>query len=329
MVMTVRIHEYGGPEVLRYEDVPIGSPGPGEVLVRHRAIGLNFADIHTREGRYPVVSLPHAIGGEGCGVIEEIGDNVDHVKLGDRVAYSTGGHALQRGTYTEARVLSADRMIVLPDAIGDETAAAMVTKGLTAQYLLKDVYPVGPDDTVLIHAAAGGVGLILSQWARHLGARVIGVAGTEEKAALAADHGCHHTIISGAEDIAARVRELTDGEGVPVVYDAVGRDTFDASLHSLRPRGMLVSYGTASGPVPPLDIFELNRLGSLYVTSAAFYWHMRTREEVLERAADLFEVVLTGAVKILVNQRYKLVDVAQAHRDMESRASSGMSVLIP
>ena len=223
MVMTVRIHEYGGPEVLRYEDVPIGSPGPGEVLVRHRAIGLNCADIHTREGRYPVDSLPHAIGGEGCGVIEEIGDNVDHVKLGDRVAYSTGGHALPRGTYTESRVLSADRMIVLPDAIGDETAAAMVSKGLTA--------------------------------------RVIGVAGTEEKAPLAADHGCHHTIISGAEDIAARVRELTEGEGVPVVYDAVGRDTFDASLHSLRPRGMLVSYGTASGPVPPPRHFRAEPAG--------------------------------------------------------------------
>ncbi len=329
MVMTVRIHEYGGPEILRYEDVPIGAPGPGEVLVRHRAIGLNFADIHTREGRYPVDSLPHAIGGEACGVIEEIGAGVDHVRIGDRVAYSTGGHALPRGTYTEARVLSADRMIVLPDAIGDETAAAMLTKGLTAQYLLKDVYKVGPDDTVLIHAAAGGVGLILSQWACHLGARVIGVVGTDAKAVLAADHGCHHTLISGRDDIAARVRDLTDGEGVPVVYDAVGRDTFDASLHSLRPRGMLVSYGTASGPVPPFDIFELNRLGSLYVTSAAFYWHMRTREEVLHRAADLFEMVLSGAVKIVINQRYALADVAQAHRDMESRATTGMSVLIP
>jgi NADPH2:quinone reductase len=232
MVMTVRIHEYGGPEVLRYEDVPIGSPGPGEVLVRHRAIGLNFADIHTREGRYPVDSLPHAIGGEACGVIDEVGEGVDYVKIGDRVAYSTGGHALPRGTYTEARVLSADRLIVLPDEIGDETAAAMVTKGLTAQYLLKDVYPVKRGDTVLIHAAAGGVGLILSQWAHHLGARVIGVVSTEEKAALASQHGCHHTIISNKEDIVARVRELTDGEGVPVVYDAVGKDTFDASLHA-------------------------------------------------------------------------------------------------
>jgi NADPH2:quinone reductase len=329
MVMTVRIHEYGGPEVLRYEDVPIGSPGPGEVLVRHRAIGLNFADIHTREGRYPVDSLPHAIGGEACGVIDEVGEGVDYVKIGDRVAYSTGGHALPRGTYTEARVLSADRLIVLPDEIGDETAAAMVTKGLTAQYLLKDVYPVKRGDTVLIHAAAGGVGLILSQWAHHLGARVIGVVSTEEKAALASQHGCHHTIISNKEDIVARVRELTDGEGVPVVYDAVGKDTFDASLHSLRPHGMLVSYGTASGPVPPLDIFELNKLGSLYVTSAAFYWHMRTREELLLRAADLIDVVLSGAVKIIVNQRYALADVAQAHRDIESRATTGMSVLIP
>ena len=329
MVMTVRIHEYGGPEVLRYEDVPIGAPGPGEVFVRHRAIGLNFADIHTRSGRYPVDSLPHAIGGEACGVIEAIGAGVDHVKLGDRVAYSTGGHALPRGTYTEARVLDADRMIALPDEISDEIAAAMVTKGLTAQYLLKDVYKIGPDDTVLIHAAAGGVGLILSQWARHLGAQVIGVVSTKEKAALAANHGCHHTILGGAEDIVERVRDLTDGEGVPVVYDAVGRDTFEVSLYSLRPRGMLVSYGTASGPIPPLDLFRLNQMGSLYVTSAAFYWHMRTREELLARAADLFDVVLGGAVKIVVNQRYALADVAQAHRDMESRATTGMSVLIP
>lgn len=329
MVMTVRIHEYGGAEVLRYEDVPIGSPGPGEVLVRHRAIGLNFADIHTREGRYPLDSLPHAIGGEACGVIEAVGEGVDYLQIGDRVAYSTGGHALPRGTYTEARVLNADRMIVLPDEISDEIAAAMITKGLTAQYLLKSVYPVGKDDTVLIHAAAGGVGLILSQWAKYLGARTIGVTSTAEKAALAADHGCEHTVLSAEEDIVACVRDLTEGEGVSVVYDAVGKDTFDASLHSLRPRGMLVSYGTASGPVPPLDIFKLNELGSLYVTSAAFFWHMRTRDEVLSRAADLFDVVLSGAVKIVVNQRYALADAAQAHRDMESRATTGMSVLIP
>ncbi|MBT5458971.1 MAG: quinone oxidoreductase [Rhodospirillaceae bacterium] len=329
MVMTVRIHEYGGPEVLRYEDVPIGSPGEGEVLVRHRAIGLNFADLHTRSGRYPLPSLPHAIGGEACGVVEEVGPGVDYLNVGDRVAYSTGGHALPRGTYTEARVLAADRMIVLPDEIGDESAAAMVTKGLTAQYLLKDVYKVGPDDTVLIHAAAGGVGLILSQWARYLGARIIGVVSTEAKADLARQHGCHETILSGAEDIAARVRELTGGEGVPVVYDAVGKDTFEASLHALRPRGMLVSYGTASGPIPPFDIFRLNEMGSLYLTSAAFYWHVRTREDVLSRSADLMDVILKGAVKIVVNQRYALADAALAHRDMESRATSGMSVLIP
>lgn len=327
--MTVRIHEYGGPEVLRYEDVPIGAPGEGEILVRHRAIGLNFADLHTRSGRYPLPSLPHAIGGEACGVIEEVGAGVDYLKIGDRVAYSTGGHALPRGTYAEARILAADRMIVLPDEIDDETAAAMVTKGLTAQYLLKDVYKVGPDDTVLVHAAAGGVGLILCQWARYLGARVIGVVSTEAKADLARQHGCHETILSGSEDIAARVRELTNGAGVPVVYDAVGKDTFEASLHSLRPRGMLVSYGTASGPIPPFDIFRLNEMGSLYLTSAAFYWHVRTRDDVLSRSADLMDVILKGAVKIVVNQRYALADVAQAHRDMESRATSGMSVLIP
>ncbi len=328
MVMTVRIHEYGGPDVLRYEDVPIGAPGEGEVLVRHRAIGLNFADIHTRAGRYPLPSLPHAIGGEACGVVEQLGAGVDYLKEGDRVAYSTGGHALPRGTYTEARVLAADRMIVLPDDIDDETAAAMVTKGLTAQYLLKDVYKVGPDDTVLVHAAAGGVGLILSQWAHHLGATVLGVVSTHEKAQLAKDHGCEHVIMSH-EDIAARARELTVGEGVPVVYDAVGKDTFEASLHALRPRGMLVSYGTASGPIPPFDLFRLNEMGSLYVTSAAFYWHIRTRQDVLERSADLMDAVRKDAVKIVINQRYALADVAQAHRDMESRATTGMSVLIP
>lgn len=329
MAKTVRIHAYGGPEVLRIEDVPLAEPGPGEVLLRQRAIGVNFADIHSREGRYPLPHLPHAIGGEAMGVVEAIGPGVTEFKIGDRAAYSTGGHALPRGAYTEARVLPAEHLVLLPDGIDDVTAAAMITKGLTAQYLLRDVFPVRAGQTILVHAAAGGVGTILSQWAKHLGATVIGVVSTEEKAALARAHGCAEVILSGQEDIAARARELTDGEGVPVVFDAVGKDTFEASLHALRPRGMLVSYGTASGPIPPFDLFRLNQMGSLYVTSAAFYWHMRTRAEMLGRAAELIEVVLSGAVKIAVNQRYALDEAADAHRAMESRATSGMSVLIP
>lgn len=329
MVKTVRIHAYGGPEVLRIEDVPLAEPGPGEVLLRQRAIGVNFADIHSREGRYPLPHLPHAIGGEAMGVVEAVGPGVTEFRISDRAAYSTGGHALPRGAYTEARVMSAEHLVPLPDGIDDMTAAAMITKGLTAQYLLRDVFPVQAGQTILVHAAAGGVGTILSQWAAHLGATVIGVVSTAEKAALARAHGCAEVILSGQEDIADRTRALTGGEGVPVVFDAVGKETFEASLHALRPRGMLVSYGTASGPIPPFDLFRLNRMGSLYVTSAAFYWHMRSRAEMLGRAAELIEVVLSGAVKIAVNQRYALNEVADAHRAMESRATSGMSVLIP
>ena len=333
MTKTIRIHQYGGPEVLRYEDVEIGIPGPGEALVRHHAIGVNFADIHTRAGRYPLPSLPGSLGGEGMGVIEALGEGVgeglDGLSIGDRVTYSSGGHALPRGSYAEARVMSVEPLVRLPDTIDDETAAAMITKGLTAQYLLRDTFTVGPGDTILVHAAAGGVGLILCQWARHIGATVIGVVSTEAKAQLAAEHGCAETIIAGREDIAARVRALTDGEGVAAVYDSVGRDTFRASLESLRPRGTLVSFGSASGPVPPFDLFELNALGSLYVTSAAFHWHMRTRAEMLARAAELIEVVTSGVVRIVINQRYALADAAQAHRDMESRATTGMSILIP
>lgn len=328
-VKQVRVHEYGGPEVLRFDDVPLEGPGHGEVLIRHRAIGVNYADIHTRNGRYPLPSLPHVIGGEGVGVVEELGNGVDHLRIGDRVAYSSGGHALPRGSYAEARVLSADRLILMPDEIEDETAAAMITKGLTAHYLLHDVFRVQPGQTILMHAAAGGVGVIMCQWARYLGARVIGVVSSEAKAEIALDHGCHHALVGDIDTIPARVRALTAGEGVPVVFDSVGQDTFEASLHSLRTRGTLVSFGTASGPIPPLDIFRLNEMGSLYVTSAAFHWHLRNREEVLARAADLIDVVLRGAVRIPVNQRYPLADAAQAHRDMESRATTGMSVLIP
>lgn len=326
---AIRVHEYGGPDALQFDEISLDPPGQGEVLIRHLAIGVNYADIHTRNGRYPLPSRPHVIGGEGVGVVEALGAGVDHLQIGDRVAYSSGGHALPRGSYAEARVLSADRLILMPDEIDDETAAAMITKGLTVHYLLHDVFHVGPGHTILVHAAAGGVGVIMSQWARHLGARIIGVVSSEEKAEIALAHGCHHALVGDIETIPARVRALTAGEGVPVVFDSVGQDTFEASLHSLRPRGTLVSFGTASGPIPPLDIFRLNEMGSLYVTSAAFHWHLRNREEVLARAADLIDVVLRGVVRIPVNQRYALSDAAQAHRDMETRATTGMSVLIP
>ncbi|MFT5487531.1 MAG: NADPH2:quinone reductase [Alphaproteobacteria bacterium] len=326
---AIRVHAYGGPEVLQFDEIALQEPGHGEVLIRHKAIGVNYADIHTRNGRYPLPVLPHVIGGEGVGIVEKLGPGVDHLKIGDRVAYSSGGHALPRGSYAQERVLSADRLILMPDEIGDETAAAMITKGLTAHYLLHDVFRVGPGQTILVHAAAGGVGTIMCQWARYLGARVIGVVSSDAKAEIALAHGCHHALVGDIDSLPSRVRALTGGQGVPVVFDSVGQDTFEASLHSLRPRGTLVSFGTASGPIPPFDIFRLNEMGSLYVTSAAFHWNLRNREEVLARAADLIDVVLRGEVHIAVNQRYPLADAAQAHRDMESRATTGMSVLIP
>lgn len=329
MVKAIRVHEYGGPDKLRYEDIEIGEPGPGQAYVRHTAIGLNFADTHNREGRYPLPSLPHVLGGEAAGVVEKIGPGVTEVKVGDRVAYAAGGPAFPPGSYAEARLFDAGRLVLLPDEIDDVTAAGMIVKGLTAQYLLKSVYPVRPGDTIVVHAAAGGVGTVLTQWAAHLGARVIGVVSSEEKARVARANGCHHALVSSLEDVAARVRQLTAGEGVPVVFDGVGKDTFQTSLACLRPQGLLVSYGTASGKVPPFDIFDLNRMGSLGVTSAAFAWFMRSRAELLSRASDLLDVVLRGAVSIQVNQTFRLADAAEAHRALESRRTHGASVLIP
>lgn len=329
MVKAVRIHEYGGPDKLRYEDVEVGAPGPGQAYVRHTAIGLNFADTHNREGRYPLPSLPHVLGGEAAGVVEAVGPGVTDVKVGDRVAYAAGGPAFPPGSYSEARLFDASRLVLLPKEIDDVTAAGMIVKGLTAQYLLKSVYAVGPGDTILVHAAAGGVGTVLTQWANHLGARVIGVVSSAEKAKTALANGCHHAVISTEEDVAARVRQLTAGDGVPVVFDGVGAATFHSSLASLRPQGLLVSYGTASGKVPPFDLFDLNRMGSLSVTSAAFAWFMRSRAELLMRAADLLDVVLRGAVRIQVNQTFRLADAADAHRALEGRGTQGASVLIP
>ena len=273
--------------------------------------------------------MPHTLGGEAAGVIEAVGPEAGAWKVGDRVGYAAGGPDFQPGAYAEARTFPADRLIPLPDAIDDVTAAAILTKGLTAQYLLKSSYPVKRGETILLHAAAGGVGTLLAQWARHLGCRVIGVVGSREKAAVARENGSDDVIVSAEEDVAARVRALTRGVGVPVVYDSVGRDTFETSLRCLAPHGMLVSFGTSSGRAPPFEIFQLNRLGSLYVTSPGFAWFVRTREELLDRAADLFSVVLSGAVRVQPPKRYALADAATAHRDLEARRTSGASVLIP
>ena len=329
MVKAVRIHEYGGPEQLRYEDVEVGEPGAGEAYIRHTAIGLNFADTHNREGRYKLPSLPHVLGGEGAGVVEAVGPGVTDVKVGDRVAYAAGGPAFPPGSYSEARLFDASRLVILPDEIDDMTAAGMIVKGLTAQYLLRSVYPVGPGDTIVVHAAAGGVGGILCQWANHLGARVIGVTSSPQKAEAVLANGAQHVLVSTTDDVPRRVRQLTGGEGVPVVFDSVGKATFDASLASLRARGLMVSFGTASGPVPPLEMFTLNVMGSLSITSAAFAWFVRSRAELLSRASDLLDVVLRGVVKIHVNQTYALSDAAEAHRALESRSTQGASVLIP
>jgi NADPH2:quinone reductase len=323
-INAVRVHKHGGPEELRYEAIEVGEPGPGEARVRHTAIGLNFTDIHHRTGRYPL-PLPHVIGMEAAGVVEAVGDDVTGVKAGDRVAYASD----RPGAYSQATVMPAWRLLKLPDAIDDQTAAALVLKGLTAQYLIRGVYAVKAGETILIHAAAGGVGLIMCQWARHLGARVIGTVSTEEKAELARRNGCEHPILYTKDDVVARVRELTGGAGLPVVYDGVGAATFEQSLQCLRRRGLVVSYGSASGAIPPFDLFRLNRMGSLYVTSAGLADYTHTRGELLERANDLFAVVRSGAVRVEVHQRYPLADAARAHRDLEARRTLGSSILLP
>lgn len=324
-IHAVRIHRHGGPEELRYEAVEVGAPGPGEARVRHTAIGLNFTDIHHRTGRYPLPQLPHVIGMEAAGVVEDVGAGVNEVKVGDRVAYASD----RPRAYSQATVMPVWRLVKLPDAIDDETAAALMLKGLTAQYLIRGAYPVRAGETILIHAAAGGVGLIMCQWARHLGVRVIGTVSTEEKAALARQNGCDHPIVYTQEDVVARVRALTDGAGLPVVYDGVGASTFEQSLQCLRRRGLVVSYGSASGVIPPFDLFRLNRMGSLYVTSAGLADYTHDRAELLERAADLFGVVASGAVRVEVRGRYPLAEAARAHRELEARRTAGSSILLP
>ena len=325
MPKAIRIHETGGPEVLRWDEVEVDRPGPGEVLLRQTAVGLNFIDTYHRTGLYPLPSLPAIVGMEAAGVVEEIGPGVGEVKIGSRVAYA----GMPVGACAEARLMPAERLVPLPDDISDNQAAGMMLKGLTAQYLVRATYPVKSGETVLIHAAAGGVGLILCQWAKHLGATVIGTVSTEEKAALVGSHGCDHPILYTRENVVERVKELTDGQGVPVVYDSVGKDTFFASLDCLRPRGLMVTYGNSSGAVPPISLLELSKRGSLYVTRPTLMSYTASREELLAQAAELFDLVASGAVKVEVNQTYALKDAAQAHRDLEARKTTGSTVLIP
>lgn len=329
MAKAMRIHRTGGPETLVLDEVDVDQPGPGEALIRHTAIGVNFIDLHQRAGRYPMPELPATLGMEGAGVVEAVGAGVDTVIVGNRVCYSVGGPGAMPCTYADYAIRPADTLIRLPQEIDDVTAAGMALKGLTAQYLLRGAYPVEAGETILVHAAAGGVGLLLCQWANYLGARVIGVVGSEDKADLAAAHGCHHVIVAGKDDVADRARALTGGEGVAAVYDSVGRDTYQASLESLRVRGMLVSFGSASGPIPPFDLFNLNSMGSLYVTSAGLAWYTRSRPELLERAGELIDLVCRGVLTVPVNQQWPLSEAAEAHRAMEARATTGISVLLP
>lgn len=307
------------------EELELPAPGPGEVLVRQRAAGLNFIDTYHRSGLYAVPSLPSGLGMEGAGVVEAVGPEVTDVAPGDRVAYATG----PLGAYAEARVMPARHLVKLPDGIDDATAAAMMLKGMTVEYLIRRTYPVQAGETVLFHAAAGGVGLIACQWLRHLGATVIGTVGSDEKAELARAHGCAHTIVYTREDFAARVRELTGGRGVPVVYDSIGKATFPASLDCLMPRGMFVGFGNASGKPGPFDMMALAAKGSLYLTRPTLMTYNASREDLLASARALFEVVQAGAVKIEVRQRFALDQVQDAHRAMESRATTGSSVLLP
>ncbi|MFT8244356.1 quinone oxidoreductase family protein [Roseomonas sp. BN140053] len=321
---ALRIHEYGGPEKLLWEEVPVPGPKAGEALVRHAAIGLNYIDVYFRNGLYKAPALPAVIGMEAAGVVEAVGEGVTEVAPGDRVAYATG----PLGAYSEARVIKAERLVKLPDGISDEVAAAAMLQGLTAQYLLRRTYPVKPGETILVHAAAGGVGLILCQWAKALGCTVIGTAGTEGKAELARAHGAAHVILPG-EDLAARVKAITGGAMLPVVYDSVGRDTFMPSLDCLAPLGMMVSYGNASGPVPPVDLGLLAAKGSLYVTRPTLASYTAKRADLVANAADLFDAVQSGAVRVLVNQHWPLREAADAHRALEARRTTGSTVLLP
>ena len=324
---TVQITAYGGPEVMKLVELPVGEPGPGEIRIRHEACGLNFIDVYQRTGLYQN-PLPLTLGMEAAGIVEAVGEGVTHLKVGDRAAYASN----PPGAYSQARVMPARTVCRLPDAIDFDTGAAMMLKGLTAQYLLKKTLPaegLQPGDHVLFHAAAGGVGLIACQWARALGLQLIGTAGSDAKCQLALEHGATHAINYAKEDFVARVKDITGGKGVKVVYDSVGKDTWEGSLNCLRPFGLMASFGNASGPVPPFAPGILGVKGSLYVTRGTLFTHIATRESTQAMADDLFAVVGSGQVKIRIDQRYALADVAQAHRDLESRKTTGCSVLMP
>ncbi len=323
MTHAVRIYENGGPEKLKWEEVDVGKPGPGEVRVRNTAIGLNFIDTYQRSGLYPL-PLPFTLGSEGAGVVEAVGRRVTGLKVGDRVAYVG-----PLGAYAEVLLRPAARLVKIPAGIEDTIAAAMMLKGLTTQYLLRRTYRVRAGDTILMHAAAGGVGLILCQWAKALGATVIGTVGSEAKVALAKKAGCKHVIVMGKENFVERVKVITKGKGVPVVYDGVGKDTFMGSLDCLSPLGMMVSFGNASGAVPPVSIGILAQKGSLFVTRPTLATYTATTEDLTKAARELFAVVKSGKVKIAINQTYPLSEAAQAHRDLEGRKTTGSTVLLP
>lgn len=324
MAHAIRLHATGGPEVLTWEAVGVGDPGPGEVKLDQSAVGLNYIDTYHRSGLYPM-QLPAGIGMEGAGTVTAIGAGVTDLAVGDRVCYAS----MPLGAYATERLMPADRLVKIPDGVGDREAAGMMLQGMTVEYLIRRTYPVKAGDTVLFHAAAGGVGLIACQWLSHLGATVIGTVGSEEKAERARAHGCTHTILYRHEDVAARVRELTDGRGVPVVYDSVGKDTWLPSLDSLEPRGLMVSFGNASGPVDAVNLGILAQKGSLYVTRPTLMTYTASVEDLRASAAALFDVVTSGAVTIPVNQTYPLAEAAQAHRDLEARKTTGSTVLLP
>lgn len=325
MTHAIRLHEPGGPEQMRWEAVELPDPGTGTARIRHTAVGLNYIDVYHRTGLYPLDDRPFGLGVEAAGVVEAVGDGVDRVSVGDRVAYV----ALPPGAYAEARNVPADRLVRLPEGIDDRQAAAMMLQGMTVQYLLRRTYPVQRGDTVLIHAAAGGVGLIACQWAKHLGATVIGTVGSDEKAELARAHGCDHTVVYTREDFLEQVREITAGEGVRAVYDSVGKDTFDRSLDCLGRLGIMVLFGQSSGPVPPLDLGRLAAKGSLFITRPTLFHYTATVEELDRTAGELLELVEKGLIRIEINQEFPLQHAARAHRELEARRTTGSSVLLP
>jgi NADPH:quinone reductase len=323
MAKAVRYHKQGGPEVMQYEDVQVGDPGPGQARIRHTAIGVNFVDTYQRSGLYPM-QLPQVAGNEGAGVVEAVGQGVNDLKPGDRIAY-TG----LPGSYAEVRVVPAERLVKLPEGISEEQAASMMLKGLTVHYLIHSTYEVKPGDTVLWHAAAGGVGLIACQWLKAKGVTVIDTAGSDEKCALAKSHGAAHVVNYSRENFVERVQAITGGKKVPVVYDSVGKSTWEGSLECLRPRGLMVSFGNASGPVAPVNIGILQTKGSLYLTRPTLASYIATRADLVQRANELFDAVKSGKVKIETTKRYKLADAQQAHRDLEGRKTTGSIVLQP